>query len=107
MSTTASTQNHRDMPRVSTPETITRRTVGSHSFHKAGVGPTTWRRHARSRDAERRCPLIRVLSRAQAWTSEVGWLSMTCAEEHLDRTHALLTPSEAEESGVILLLPTA
>jgi hypothetical protein len=51
-------------------------------------------------------PLIRVLSRVQAWASEVDWSSMTSAERDLDRTHALLTPGEAEERGVILRLPS-
>jgi Fic/DOC family len=50
-------------------------------------------------------PLIRVLSRAQAWAGEVDWSSMTTAEQDLDRTNALLTPDEAEERGVILRLP--
>jgi Fic/DOC family len=51
-------------------------------------------------------PLIRALGRAQAWASEVAWSSMTSAEQDLDRTNALLTPSEAEERGVILRLPS-
>ncbi len=49
-------------------------------------------------------PLIRVLSRAQAWASEVDWSSMSTAERDLDRTNALLTPGEAKERGVILRL---
>jgi hypothetical protein len=51
-------------------------------------------------------PLIRVLSRAQAWAGEVDWSSMSTAEEALDRTNALLSPAEAEERGVILRLPS-
>jgi hypothetical protein len=51
-------------------------------------------------------PLIRVLSRAQAWSGGIDWSSMTAAERDLDRTNALLTPGEAEERGVILRLPS-
>lgn len=51
-------------------------------------------------------PLLRALSRAQAWAAEVDWSSMTSAEQDLDRTNALLTPAEAEERGVILRLPS-
>ncbi len=50
-------------------------------------------------------PLIRVLSRAQAWAGEVDWSSLACVESDLQRTHALLTPAEAEERGVVLRLP--
>jgi Fic/DOC family len=51
-------------------------------------------------------PLIRVLSRAQRWAGEVDWSSMASAQADLDQTNALLTPSEAEERGVILRLPS-
>ncbi|HEX5308569.1 MAG TPA: Fic family protein [Solirubrobacteraceae bacterium] len=46
--------------------------------------------------------LIRALSRAQDWTGGIDWASMASAEIDLERTHALLTPMEAEERGVIL-----
>jgi hypothetical protein len=51
-------------------------------------------------------PLIRVLSRAQAWAGEIDWSTISHAEEDLERTHALLTSGEAEEQGVILRLPS-
>ncbi|MGC2373545.1 MAG: Fic family protein [Solirubrobacteraceae bacterium] len=51
-------------------------------------------------------PLIRTLSRAQAWTGEVDWSSMASAQADLERTNALLTSEEAEERGVILRLPS-
>jgi fido (protein-threonine AMPylation protein) len=51
-------------------------------------------------------PLIRTLSRAQSWASEVDWSSMATAQVDLERTNALLTPAEAEERGVILRLPS-
>jgi len=46
--------------------------------------------------------LIRVLSRAQEWAGSIDWSSATSARTDLERTHALLTPAEAEEQGVIL-----
>jgi Fic/DOC family len=46
--------------------------------------------------------LIRVLSRAQEWAGSVDWSSASSARTDLERTHALLTPAEAEEQGVIL-----
>ena len=46
--------------------------------------------------------LIRVLARAQEWAGGIDWSSMASAEADLERTHALLTPAEAEERGVIL-----
>ena len=51
-------------------------------------------------------PLIRALSRAQAWAAEVNWLTMASARADLDRTHALLSTGEADERGVILRLPS-
>jgi hypothetical protein len=51
-------------------------------------------------------PLIRTLSRAQAWAAEINWSSMTTANADLKRTNALLTPAEAEERGVILRTPS-
>jgi hypothetical protein len=51
-------------------------------------------------------PLIRALSRAQAWADEVDWSSMAAARRDLERTNALLTPVEAEERGAILRLPS-
>lgn len=51
-------------------------------------------------------PLIRVLSRAQAWAGEIDWSNTSSAEGELERTHALLTPGEADERGVILRLPS-
>jgi hypothetical protein len=47
-------------------------------------------------------PLIKVLSRAQEWAASVDWTSSASATTDLERTHALLTPAEAEEQGVIL-----
>jgi len=47
-------------------------------------------------------PLIRALSRAQAWCREVDWSTTAAALADLRRSHALLTPQEAEEQGVIL-----
>ena len=46
--------------------------------------------------------LIRGLSRAQAWAGGIDWSSPSSARTDLERTNALLTPSEAEERGVIL-----
>jgi hypothetical protein len=46
--------------------------------------------------------LIRVLARAQEWAGGIDWSSMASAEADLERTHALLSPAEAEEQGVIL-----
>jgi hypothetical protein len=46
--------------------------------------------------------LIRVLSRAQEWAGSIDWSSASSARTDLERTHALLTPAEAEEQGVIL-----
>ncbi|HTZ63247.1 MAG TPA: Fic family protein [Solirubrobacteraceae bacterium] len=46
--------------------------------------------------------LIRVLARAQEWSGSIDWSSMSSAMTDLERTHALLTPAEAEERGVIL-----
>ncbi len=46
--------------------------------------------------------LIKVLDRAQEWTSGVDWSSLASAQADLERTNALLTPTEAEERGVIL-----
>ena len=46
--------------------------------------------------------LIRVLARAQQWSASIDWSSMSSARTDLERTHALLTPAEAEERGVIL-----
>ncbi len=51
-------------------------------------------------------PLLRTLARAQAWASELDWSSMGSAQADLERTHALLTPSEAEGQGVILRRPS-
>jgi hypothetical protein len=51
-------------------------------------------------------PLIRTLSRAQSWASELDWSSMLTAQIDLEETNALLTPAEAEERGVILRLPS-
>ena len=51
-------------------------------------------------------PLLRTLARAQAWAHELNWASMGSAQADLERTHALLTPSEAEEQGVILRRPS-
>jgi hypothetical protein len=51
-------------------------------------------------------PLVRALSRAQAWAAEVDWSSMALAQQDLERTNALLSPGEAEERGVILRLPS-
>ena len=51
-------------------------------------------------------PLLRTLARAQAWAHELDWSSMASAHTDLGRTHALLTPSEAEEEGVILRRPS-
>jgi hypothetical protein len=47
-------------------------------------------------------PLIRVLARAQEWAAGIDWSSAASARTDLERTHALLTPAEAEEQGVIL-----
>lgn len=47
-------------------------------------------------------PFIKVLSRAQEWAASVNWTSGASAKTDLKRTHALLTPAEAEEQGVIL-----
>jgi fido (protein-threonine AMPylation protein) len=47
-------------------------------------------------------PLIRVLDRAQEWAASIDWSSASLATADLERTHALFTPSEAEEHGVIL-----
>ncbi len=47
-------------------------------------------------------PLIRVLSRAQEWAASIDWTSASSAGTDVERTHALLTPAEAEEHGVIL-----
>ncbi len=47
-------------------------------------------------------PLIKVLARAQEWAASVDWTSAASANADLERTHALLTPMEAEEQGVIL-----
>jgi len=46
--------------------------------------------------------LIKVLARAQAWAGSIDWSSASSATTDLERTHALLTPAEAEEQGVIL-----
>jgi Fic/DOC family len=51
-------------------------------------------------------PLLRTMARAQAWAQELDWSSMASAHVDLGRTHALLTPSEAEEQGVILRRPS-
>ncbi len=51
-------------------------------------------------------PLIRTLSRAQAWAAEIDWSSMAAAQRDLGHTNALLSPDEAEERGVILRLPS-
>jgi hypothetical protein len=51
-------------------------------------------------------PLIRALSRAQAWADEVSWSNMASAQGDLERTNAMLTPLEAEDRGVILRLPS-
>jgi hypothetical protein len=48
-------------------------------------------------------PLVRALSRAQAWADEVDWSSMASAQADLERTNALLTPAEAEELSSPLL----
>ncbi len=50
-------------------------------------------------------PLLRTLARAQAWASELDWSTMESAKRDLILTHALLTPTEAEEQGVILRRP--
>jgi hypothetical protein len=46
--------------------------------------------------------LIKVLARAQEWSQSIDWTSLPSARADLERTHALLTPIEAEERGVIL-----
>ena len=46
--------------------------------------------------------LIKVLARAQEWVASVEWSSASSSRIDLERTHALLTPAEAEEQGVIL-----
>jgi hypothetical protein len=46
--------------------------------------------------------LIKVLARAQEWVGSIDWSSASSASTDLERTHALLTPAEAEEQGVIL-----
>ncbi len=51
-------------------------------------------------------PFIRVLDRAQRWAHEIDWSDTTIAQLELGRTNALLSPSEAEERGVILRLPS-
>jgi fido (protein-threonine AMPylation protein) len=51
-------------------------------------------------------PFIRVLDRAQRWAYEVDWSDPATAKLELERTHALLSASEAEEQGVILRLPS-
>ncbi len=51
-------------------------------------------------------PLIRALSRAQAWSNEVDWSSIASALADLQRTNALLRTAEAEEQGVILRRPS-
>jgi hypothetical protein len=47
-------------------------------------------------------PPIKVLSRAQDWAASIDWTSSASAMTDLERTHALLTPAEADEHGVIL-----
>jgi fido (protein-threonine AMPylation protein) len=51
-------------------------------------------------------PLIRVAERAQLWTHELDWSTLDAARADLERTHAFLTSSEAEELGVRLQLPS-
>lgn len=50
-------------------------------------------------------PLIATLAFAQEWTARMDWSSLADAQAALERTHALLDPSEAEEEGLRLLLP--
>jgi hypothetical protein len=47
-------------------------------------------------------PLIKVLARAQEWAASLDWRSASSARTDLERTHAFLTPAEADEQGVIL-----
>jgi hypothetical protein len=51
-------------------------------------------------------PLIRVLSRVQEWAASIDWTSTASAGIDIERTHAMLTPAEAEERGVILCTTT-
>jgi len=60
---------------------------------------------ALSRDAHG-AALIRVVDRAQQWSHEVDWSSVSAARVDLDRTNALLPSAEAEALGVILRLPS-
>lgn len=51
-------------------------------------------------------PLVRVMDRAQAWTSEVDWSSLDAAQRDLEVTNALMPSHEADAAGVILRLPS-
>ncbi|MBA3865344.1 MAG: Fic family protein [Solirubrobacterales bacterium] len=50
-------------------------------------------------------PVLRMVDRAQRWSSLVDWSSLDAAAADLARTNALVHPDESEERGLILLDP--
>jgi hypothetical protein len=50
-------------------------------------------------------PLLRMVERAQRWSSLVDWSTLEVAAEQLAGTNALVPPDEAEERGLILRDP--
>jgi hypothetical protein len=51
-------------------------------------------------------PIVRTLDFAQKYTGAIDWKNFDGALEMLTRTHALVDPSEAEEEGIRLILPS-
>ena len=60
---------------------------------------------AMSREADP-TPLIRVLDRAQELCMQLDWTELPAARTQLQSVNAFLSPSEAEEAGLILRLPS-
>ncbi len=50
-------------------------------------------------------PLLRMVERAQRWSSLIDWSNMDSTIEQLEATNALVPSDEAEEQGQILLDP--
>jgi hypothetical protein len=52
-------------------------------------------------------PLVRVLDWAQEYATEIIWSDLRVAEARLSATNAFLSPEEAENLGVRLILPSS
>ena len=51
-------------------------------------------------------PLVRMVDRAQRWSSLIDWSTRETARAQLEETNALVAPEESEEGGVLLRDPS-